>query len=87
MLRGFSSDRIVIDPGIGFGKTEPHNLALLRGLSLFHGLGCPVLLAASRKRFIGTIVGRGPQADAAGAGVACRGAGRGGAGVSDAAGA
>jgi dihydropteroate synthase len=48
-----------VDPGIGFGKTLQHNLALLRGLSLFHGLGCPILLGASRKRFIGTIGGRG----------------------------
>lgn len=43
------------DPGIGFGKTLEHNLALLRRLSLFHGLGCPILLGASRKRFIGTL--------------------------------
>lgn len=47
--------RIVVDPGIGFGKTLAHNLALLRRLSLFHALGCPVLLGASRKRFIGTL--------------------------------
>ena len=54
---GIARDRIVIDPGIGFGKTVAHNLALLRQLSLFHGLGCPILLGASRKRFIGTISG------------------------------
>ena len=52
---GIPRDRIVVDPGIGFGKTQGHNLALLRRLSLFHALGCPVLLGASRKRFIGTI--------------------------------
>ena len=46
---------IAIDPGIGFGKTLAHNLALLARLSLFHNLGLPVLLGASRKRFIGTI--------------------------------
>lgn len=46
---------IVIDPGIGFGKTQAHNLAILRRISLFHGLGCPVLLGVSRKRFIGTL--------------------------------
>jgi len=46
-----------VDPGIGFGKTVAHNLALIRGLSLFHGLGCPVLIGASRKRFIGTLSG------------------------------
>ena len=50
-------DKIIVDPGIGFGKTLEHNLALLRGLALFHGLGCPVLVGASRKRFIGTISG------------------------------
>lgn len=54
---GIARDRIIIDPGIGFGKTLAHNLALLQGLSLFHGLGCPILLGASRKRFIGTISG------------------------------
>ncbi|WP_373635588.1 dihydropteroate synthase [Yoonia sp. SS1-5] len=55
--KGIERDLIVVDPGIGFGKTVAHNLALLRGLSLFHGLGCPILLGASRKRFIGTIGG------------------------------
>lgn len=55
--RGIPRRNIVIDPGIGFGKTVEHNLALLRGLSLFHGLGCPILLGASRKRFIGAIGG------------------------------
>ena len=54
---GIAWGRIVVDPGIGFGKTAAHNLALLRGLSLFHGLGCPILLGASRKRFIGLIGG------------------------------
>lgn len=52
---GIDRARIVLDPGIGFGKTLAHNLALLRGLSLFHGLGCPLLLGTSRKRFIGSI--------------------------------
>ncbi len=54
---GIARTRIVIDPGIGFGKTLDHNLALIRGLSLFHGLGCPILLGVSRKRFIGTVGG------------------------------
>lgn len=54
---GIPRDQIVVDPGIGFGKTLDHNLTLLRGLSLFHSLGCPILLGASRKRFIGTIGG------------------------------
>lgn len=49
--------RLAVDPGIGFGKTLEHNLTLLRRLSLFHGLGCPVLLGVSRKRFIGALSG------------------------------
>jgi len=52
---GLARYQLIIDPGIGFGKTADHNLALIRGLSLFHGLGCPILLGVSRKRFIGTI--------------------------------
>ncbi|MDE4134058.1 dihydropteroate synthase [Phaeobacter sp. QD34_3] len=59
---GVLRDRIVVDPGIGFGKTMEHNLTLLRGLSLFHGLGCPILLGVSRKGFIGKIGGA-AQAD------------------------
>ncbi|MGB3317202.1 MAG: dihydropteroate synthase [Albidovulum sp.] len=59
---GIARERIIVDPGIGFGKTDGHNLALIRGLSLFHGLGCAILLGASRKRFIGTI-GRADAAD------------------------
>ncbi len=54
---GIARDQIIVDPGIGFGKTLEHNLTLLQNLSLFHGLGCPVLLGASRKRFVGTIGG------------------------------
>ena len=54
---GIPRSRIVIDPGIGFGKTTAHNLALIRGVALFHGLGCPILIGASRKRFIGVIGG------------------------------
>ena len=54
---GIPRTQIIIDPGIGFGKTQGHNLTLLQNLSLFHGLGCPLLLGASRKRFIGDISG------------------------------
>ena len=54
---GIEKSNIVVDPGIGFGKTMEHNLILLNGLSLFHSLGCTLLLGASRKRFIGTISG------------------------------
>lgn len=52
---GIARNNLAVDPGIGFGKTLAHNLALLARLSLFHDLGVPVLLGASRKRFIGTI--------------------------------
>ena len=55
--QGIDRDKIMLDPGIGFGKTAAHNLTLIRGLSLLHGLGCPILLGASRKRFIGSIGG------------------------------
>ena len=58
---GIRRDQIVVDPGIGFGKTQEHNLTLLKNLSIFHGLGCVILLGASQKRFIGTI-GQAPNA-------------------------
>lgn len=54
---GITLDRIIVDPGIGFGKTIAHNLTLLHRLSLFHALGCPILLGASRKKFIGMLSG------------------------------
>jgi dihydropteroate synthase len=54
---GIALERLVVDPGIGFGKTAAHNLELLAGLSLFHGLGAPVLLGASRKSFIRVLTG------------------------------
>jgi dihydropteroate synthase len=59
---GVLSQNIIVDPGIGFGKTQEDNLSLLRRISLFHSLGCPILLGVSRKRFVGTI---GQQPDAA----------------------
>ena len=58
---GIRRDQIIVDPGIGFGKTLDHNITLLKNLSIFHGLGCAVLLGASRKRFIGTL-GNAPDA-------------------------
>ena len=60
---GLNRAQIIVDPGIGFGKTEAHNLALLQGISLFHGLGCPILLGVSRKGIIGQI-GKEPRKDA-----------------------
>lgn len=55
---GIPREKLAVDPGIGFGKTLDHNLALIGCLSLFHGLGVPVLLGASRKRLIGSITGK-----------------------------
>ncbi len=52
---GIARERLVVDPGIGFGKTVDHNLALLRHTARFTQLGVPVMVGASRKRFIGTI--------------------------------
>jgi dihydropteroate synthase len=57
---GIDRARIIVDPGIGFGKTLRHNLALLNGLALFHGLGCAVMLGASRKRTIGALSNEAP---------------------------
>lgn len=62
---GIPRARILVDPGIGFGKTQAHNLAILRRISLYHGLGCAILLGVSRKRFIGTIGGADNPADRA----------------------
>jgi dihydropteroate synthase len=54
---GVARDQVIADPGIGFGKTAAHNLALLQGISLFHGLGVPLLVGASRKGFVGALTG------------------------------
>jgi dihydropteroate synthase len=54
---GIPRARLVVDPGIGFGKTLAHNLALLGALSIFHGLGCGLMLGASRKSFIRKLTG------------------------------
>ncbi|WP_119460237.1 dihydropteroate synthase [Rhodospirillaceae bacterium SYSU D60014] len=58
---GLASDRLVLDPGIGFGKTVEHNFQIMERLALFHDLGCPILLGVSRKSFIGR-VSRGEEA-------------------------
>jgi len=59
---GIARARICVDPGIGFGKTLAHNLELIDRMPLLHGLGCRVLMAASRKGFIGRL-GREPAAE------------------------
>ena len=60
---GIPRARILVDPGIGFGKTAAHNLALIDGLAAFHDLGCAILLGVSRKRFIGALGGAPNPAD------------------------
>ena len=57
---GIARAKILVDPGIGFGKTVAHNLELLNGLTLFHGLGCAIVVGASRKRMIGALAGEAP---------------------------
>jgi dihydropteroate synthase len=60
---GLSRENLAIDPGIGFGKNLEHNLTLIRELSGFRSLGSPLLLGASRKSFIGAVLGSGSQVD------------------------
>lgn len=57
---GISRDKILIDPGIGFGKSLADNLAIINNLSIYHGIGCPVLFGASRKRMIGALSNEAP---------------------------
>jgi dihydropteroate synthase len=58
---GIARERLVIDPGFGFGKSGRHNLALLRGLGALRDVGVPVLAGLSRKSTLGTITGRGSE--------------------------
>lgn len=67
---GIDRGRIVVDPGIGFGKNVQHNLQVLNHLSLFHGLGCPVMLGASRKRMIGALANEAPAGERLGGSLA-----------------
>ena len=60
LAAGIPGEKIVLDPGIGFGKTLADNLALLNALPLFHALGRPLLVGASRKRMIGALSGEAP---------------------------
>ena len=57
---GIARERILIDPGFGFGKNVGHNLELMNGLALFHSLGCPLVVGASRKRTIGALSDEAP---------------------------
>ena len=56
LKKKYKKDSIIIDPGIGFGKNLEHNLRIMSKISTFHSLGCPILIGASRKRFIEHIV-------------------------------
>ena len=57
-LRGIKHNKIILDPGIGFGKNLKHNMNLIRNISIFHSLGFPILVGNSRKRFIKELSGK-----------------------------
>ena len=56
--KGIEHDKIILDPGIGFGKNLKHNMSLIRNISIFHSLGFPILVGNSRKRFIKELSGK-----------------------------
>ena len=56
--KGIKHDKIILDPGIGFGKNLKHNMSLIRNISIFHSLGFPILVGNSRKRFIKDLSGK-----------------------------
>ena len=56
--KGIKHNKIILDPGIGFGKNLKHNMSLIRNISIFHSLGFPILVGNSRKRFIKEISGK-----------------------------
>jgi dihydropteroate synthase len=64
--RGVREEQVLLDPGIGFGKTREHNLLLLKHLERLVALGRPVVLGTSRKRFLGEVLGSGPEERVAG---------------------
>lgn len=66
---GVARGNIIIDPGIGFGKSLQHNLAICNRLAMFQGLGLPLLFGASRKRVIGALANEAPAADRLGGSV------------------
>jgi dihydropteroate synthase len=69
-VRNLDVDEIVVDPGIGFGKTTEHNLALLAALDRLGDIGRPVLVGVSRKRFIGELAGGAPPTERLGGTIA-----------------
>jgi dihydropteroate synthase len=58
---GIASENLLVDPGIGFGKTVDHNLLILKHLREFEVLGRPIVLGTSRKAFVGALLGRDPE--------------------------
>ncbi len=70
LTAGIARERIMVDPGLGFGKRLADNLALVNGLATFQGLGVPLLFAGSRKRLIGALSNEAPAADRLGGSVA-----------------
>ena len=66
----FDNSKIILDPGIGFGKNLKHNLTLISNISLFHSLGFPILIGTSRKRFINQISGKFDSKDRTGGTIA-----------------
>ena len=60
---GVHSDAIILDPGLGFGKTLAHNLALIRGIPALASLGAPLMIGHSRKTFLGKLLGGAAETD------------------------
>ena len=67
---GIAREKILIDPGFGFGKNVAHNLELMNGLAIFHSLGCPLVVGASRKRTIGALSNEAPADERLGGSIA-----------------
>ncbi|WP_128892135.1 dihydropteroate synthase [Erythrobacter sp. HKB08] len=67
---GIPQERIILDPGIGFGKSLAENLAVMNALAMYHALGCPLLLGASRKRMIGALSNEAPAEQRLGGSIA-----------------
>jgi dihydropteroate synthase len=67
---GIDRSKILVDPGFGFGKTVAHNLELMNGLAIFHSLGCPIVVGASRKRAIGALSNEAPAGERLGGSIA-----------------
>jgi dihydropteroate synthase len=67
---GIDRSKILVDIGFGFGKTVAHNLELMNHLALYHSLGCPLVIGASRKRSIGALSNEAPPGERLGGSLA-----------------